>query len=76
MKQRGGVNEFDNRRKQVSARVLVSQCARYQQQQCWAQALAASRNDVVRYLADQRHFRLQAVLNDAIELRHILSDEA
>jgi hypothetical protein len=54
---------------------LVIQSTTREQQNDWAQSLAASRNNVLSHLPYQWHAGAQAVGNDLIDLGHVLGHQ-
>ncbi|MNJ52294.1 hypothetical protein D3C77_476230 [compost metagenome] len=67
VQQRGGVQEFDDRRKQTQLIALMPQRAAAEQHEQGAQTLAARRGDIVPDLFHQRNARGQLLANDAVD---------
>jgi len=74
MQQCRGVNEFHYRSKLMVMRALESQCVGNKKQQRRTHAFAASANDVFCDLPDQRHIRMKALADDAIDGIHVGRD--
>ena len=70
VQQRGGVDELDDRGQLEAARAVERQRAREQQHQARADPLAASADDVVRDLVDQRDFGSQPAADHVVDGLH------
>ena len=75
VQQRGGVDELDHSSQVVALGIGVAQGACHEQEQGGANALAACRDDVLRHGAHQRHARIQALRDDAVNFCHIGSNQ-
>ena len=75
VQQSGGVDELDHRRQCVPVGVVVPQCPTHQQEQRRPQTLAASRDDVLAHVPDQRNPRAEFCANDSVHGCHVLRNQ-
>lgn len=69
------MNELHDSGERVVRGPAITQRARRQQNQCWAQALATTTDDVFGHLADENHLRVQAFANLLIHGVHVGSEQ-